>query len=365
MGVLVMVGLDLLSRRMVQVLSAAPSESPTSRRRCNPSVRARWRSARSLGGRRDPRGPRFEGSRSLPWRTVGSRVAIDTVTGPRAGRHPVVQDGERPDSGALTDRGVRRGMDDETTGPGRGSPAPDRAASDRDALSDRLDADAAVHDESSDRRDTAANTRDGDARARQSAAPATTDDGAARSWASRDRRASAADRARSAAMRLHARADRAAAAAERASHDIDETTGAYRRDSGARELVRDCERSRRTRVPMVIGFVDVDGLKAVNDTLGHEAGDRVLREIVREVRANVREYDLIVRYGGDEFVLSMVGASSAMAESRLLRVNENLIAQQRGSISFGIVTVGEGDDVFGAIARADRSLYEQRRNRRR
>lgn len=256
-------------------------------------------------------------------------------------------------------------MDDETTGPGRGSPAPDRAASDRDALSDRLDADAAVHDESSDRRDTAANTRDGDARARQSAAPATTDDGAARSWASRDRRASAADRARSAAMRLHARADRAAAAAERASHDIDETTGAYRRDSGARELVRDCERSRRTRVPMVIGFVDVDGLKAVNDTLGHEAGDRVLREIVREVRANVREYDLIVRYGGDEFVLSMVGASSAMAESRLLRVNENLIARQRGSISFGIVTVGEEGDVFGAIARADRSLYEQRRNRRR
>ena len=61
-------------------------------------------------------------------------------------------------------------------------------------------------------------------------------------------------------------------------------------------------RAKRTQRSFVLAFIDVDGLKTTNDSLGHAAGDELLRRVVDTVRDHLRSYDLIVRFGGDEFL---------------------------------------------------------------
>jgi GGDEF domain-containing protein len=83
----------------------------------------------------------------------------------------------------------------------------------------------------------------------------------------------------------------------------DPLTGAanwrYFQEHAFRELAR----SRRPRRPLTAAYLDLDDFKTVNDTLGHEAGDDLLRTIVELMQANVRPTDLVARTGGDEFVL--------------------------------------------------------------
>src|SRR5438552_15052647 len=85
----------------------------------------------------------------------------------------------------------------------------------------------------------------------------------------------------------------------------DELTGGWRRKLGLEEVSRELERAHRTGAGLVLAFVDVDGLKAVNDSQGHLAGDALLRLLGETLRANVRPYDVIVRYGGDELLCAM------------------------------------------------------------
>ncbi len=110
---------------------------------------------------------------------------------------------------------------------------------------------------------------------------------------------------------------------------IDELTGAYRRDAGIVELVRETARAKRTQEPLVLAFVDVDGLKATNDTQGHAAGDRILCTVVDVIRAHLRSYDLVVRYGGDEFVCAFADMTIEEAGERFLLINGDL-ATDRG-----------------------------------
>ena len=78
----------------------------------------------------------------------------------------------------------------------------------------------------------------------------------------------------------------------------DETTGLPNRRSLDGEPVR-----RLSRRGTAVMFIDLDGFKAVNDRLGHQQGDEILREVAQRLQSTVREKDLIIRYGGDEFVV--------------------------------------------------------------
>src|SRR4051794_349819 len=99
------------------------------------------------------------------------------------------------------------------------------------------------------------------------------------------------------------------ATTERENADIDDLTGALRRHQGFRAMRRDVDRAGRGDGLLVVGFLDVDGLKHVNDNHGHHSGDLLLRNVVATLRASLRSYDVVVRYGGDEFVYAMAGVT--------------------------------------------------------
>ena len=218
-------------------------------------------------------------------------------------------------------------------------------------------------------RDRAASERDERARARDAAAArrervsADVAPGAGapdRAAARRDREAAADDRAHAAADRQAALADRIATAKERASESLDGLTRAHRREPGLLELDRETARAKRTGQPFVIVFVDVDGLKNTNDSLGHAAGDNLLRLVADTLRARLRFYDLIVRFGGDEFVCGLSDMTRLQAAERFGLVDADL-AKKDASVTVGMADLEAGDSLTELIMRADEALYRQRR----
>src|SRR4051812_28970247 len=110
------------------------------------------------------------------------------------------------------------------------------------------------------------------------------------SEASEDRAAAAADRAEAERLREEAAAMLALAA-------TDELTGAWSRRFGLEEIERMLIRAKREGTQLVLAFIDVDKLKQVNDLHGHQAGDELLALIGHVLRAHLRAYDIVVRYG--------------------------------------------------------------------
>lgn len=127
------------------------------------------------------------------------------------------------------------------------------------------------------------------------------------------------------------------------------------------ELKREIARAQRTNQPLALAFVDVDGLKGTNDTLGHGAGDRRLREAADAIRGYLRPYDLIVRFGGDEFLCALVGVTKADAAKRFTLVNADLAASDHASVTIGFTELEADDALEDLIARADDAMYTERR----
>jgi len=185
--------------------------------------------------------------------------------------------------------------------------------------------------------------------------------------AAADRRAARRDRIWASGDRGHARHDRTAAwvarslsPREHASSLLDELTGTYRRAAGFLELERQIIQAERTGQSFVVAFVDIDGLKTVNDTFGHGAGDTVLCDAVDLVRAVLREYDVIVRYGGDEFVCGLPGMGLAEVAERLDRANAGLQDRDQVSVSVGLALRASGEGLEALIGRADAAMYALR-----
>jgi diguanylate cyclase (GGDEF)-like protein len=250
----------------------------------------------------------------------------------------------------------------------------DAAAEKRDRAGDQRDAAAEERDRAGDQQDAAAEERIGAAEqseelalaevatdALDRSALARRDAAVDRSRASLDRGAGANERIHSELDRNTALADRGASARERRYAAADGLTGVYLRGPGFTELEREIARARRTGQPLTLAFVDVDGLKAVNDSSGHAAGDRLLIEVANAFGAALRSYDLVIRYGGDEFVCAMPGLNVAEATKRFTLVTAALAeAPEHGSVTVGLVELHADDSLEDLIARADSALYRAR-----
>jgi diguanylate cyclase (GGDEF)-like protein/PAS domain S-box-containing protein len=182
-----------------------------------------------------------------------------------------------------------------------------------------------------------------------------------RSTSSADREQGAGERARAEDDRSTSQADRGAAARDREHSTLDALTGAHTRGAGLVELAREIARAERTGQALVLAYVDVDKLKVVNDTAGHAAGDDLLRAVAHALTARLRSYDLIIRYGGDEFLCAVTGLSLRETEARLVEANAALSALTTpASFSAGLTTLDPGDTLDSFIARADAALYLER-----
>jgi diguanylate cyclase (GGDEF)-like protein len=145
---------------------------------------------------------------------------------------------------------------------------------------------------------------------------------------------------------------------------VDELTGALRRGSGLAALQREIDRNRRLAGKgLVVIFIDMDGLKAVNDRDGHAAGDERLRETVAALRERLRSYDLVIRYGGDEFLCVLTDSGIAGAERTAASLRDHVEQRTTGTISVGIAELTTGDTVDALVERADAALYAGRRGR--
>ncbi|MEG4228657.1 diguanylate cyclase [Microcoleus sp. N9_B2] len=152
----------------------------------------------------------------------------------------------------------------------------------------------------------------------------------------------------------------------------DELTGLYNRRGFFLLANQQLKIARRTQTSYFILFADLDGLKKINDTLGHEMGDRVIVDAAQILKQTFREADIVARLGGDEFALFIPNFSGDSSTNFHSRLEENIdrFNQQSErayiSISLGVEFGDLNNEVLleQLLAKADKLMYEHKRTKR-
>lgn len=126
---------------------------------------------------------------------------------------------------------------------------------------------------------------------------------------------------------------------------------------------REISRAERYGHPLCCLFIDLDGLKEINDKQGHQAGDKALERVAEVLKKNCREVDLIFRYGGDEFLILMPETTGSGAEYFFKRVSKEL-KEFSLSISMGVSLWRKNLGLSQLIGGADMNLFDQKLKKR-
>lgn len=144
----------------------------------------------------------------------------------------------------------------------------------------------------------------------------------------------------------------------------DELTGAYNRRYAKQQIIERLET--HTNSKFALALLDVDKFKTVNDTRGHDFGDRVLAYAAQKMQQSVRNEDIVARIGGDEFLLFLEYKENNL-EGMVKRIFSSLIGELEGfpiSFSMGVAeTDSVGNDYETLFRSADQALYAAKENR--
>jgi diguanylate cyclase (GGDEF)-like protein len=154
---------------------------------------------------------------------------------------------------------------------------------------------------------------------------------------------------------------------------VDDLTGLYNRKGFLALADHRVKLAYRTGEAFSIAFVDLDGLKGINDTLGHQAGNRALVDAAGILKDCFRQSDIVARLGGDEFAVFVAEAEEAKIANIVGRIQEHLAAANAApereyhlSFSLGVVSSrsAKDSDLETLLGRADKLMYEHKRNKR-
>lgn len=135
-------------------------------------------------------------------------------------------------------------------------------------------------------------------------------------------------------------------------------------------LYRECVEQHRN---IMLMFIDLDGLKIINDTYGHSVGDIAIRSIAEVLRSTCKNGEIYCRFGGDEFIVFAADFNENMAADLTSRLQENIhyINEHmdnpfilNASIGYVIAVPTEGEDLFRFVTEADKVMYEQKRRKK-
>ncbi len=152
----------------------------------------------------------------------------------------------------------------------------------------------------------------------------------------------------------------------------DPLTGAGNRIAMDQALQRDIDMARRNLLPLSVLMLDIDHFKQVNDTYGHSVGDEVLKAVAATLKAQLRNVDMVFRYGGEEFMVLLSGTdreAAALVGERLRQAVLELQCLSQGrliplSISLGCASLLSGETADSLLRRADDALYAAKRQGR-
>lgn len=153
-----------------------------------------------------------------------------------------------------------------------------------------------------------------------------------------------------------------------ASHDS--LTGLNNRNKFKEIYGKEIRRGFRYKNDLSLIIFDLDFFKNINDTYGHQIGDEVLKDISQVVLGNVREHDIVVRWGGEEFLIllpetSLEGSLNVAQKIRMEIEDKEFSSKNlKLTASFGIASLKDGDDESTLLERTDEALYEAKKSGR-
>src|SRR5712664_86913 len=151
----------------------------------------------------------------------------------------------------------------------------------------------------------------------------------------------------------------------------DELTGLCNRRGFMAIAERQLKISRRTGRGMLLFFLDLDGMKKINDCFGHGAGDQALQRAAKGLKITFRDSDVIARLGGDEFAVLAIEASNNGEAAIRARISEDLKCVSAGETRYALqfslggvrINAGSNASIGEWMVRADQAMYEQKRRR--
>ncbi len=154
--------------------------------------------------------------------------------------------------------------------------------------------------------------------------------------------------------------------------DTDTLTPLYNRRAFVRSMDRAIMRHARYGTTAAVVYLDIDGMKSINDDYGHQSGDAVLLYLARYFLKSVRSTDIVARLGGDEFAMLLDHADEAGARKRIASIVQTLNddgyhdgkATVPIKLSWGLSMISENDSLDSVLSRADAEMYDIKKAQR-